>query len=125
MPRNMPISSNSPDRTSDLVSPTSTVPPAERFGSRHIGPDAGERAAMLRIVGVPSMDALIDEVIPDGIRLEAPLNLPPAIGEHEFLRSLRQTASRNQIFRSFLGLGYYDCFTPSVSRYRSVRDRIW
>ncbi|HVH27265.1 MAG TPA: aminomethyl-transferring glycine dehydrogenase [Vicinamibacterales bacterium] len=91
-----------------------TAPLVERFQFRHIGPDADERAAMLRVVGASSIEALIDEVIPDGIRLRAPLNLPGAIGEHEFLRSLRRTASRNRMFRSFLGFGYYDCFTPSV-----------
>src|SRR5881628_3717710 len=86
----------------------------ERFQSRHIGPDGGERDAMLKAIGAASLDALIDEAIPARIRLKQPLNLPFGESEYEFLRELRGTASRNQLFRSFLGLGYYDCMTPSV-----------
>src|SRR5947207_2952290 len=89
-------------------------PDFEPFQSRHIGPDADERDAMLKAVGAPSLDALIDQAIPSRIRLKKPLNLPAGQSEHHFLRELRHTASRNQIFRSFLGLGYYDCITPSV-----------
>ena len=69
---------------------------------------------MLKVVGAPSLDALMDQAIPARIRRAAPLNLPEGLSEHQFLRELRQTASRNQIFRSFLGLGYSDCITPSV-----------
>ena len=86
----------------------------ERFQSRHIGPDPEEREAMLKVVGVPSLDALMDQAIPARIRRATPLNLPEGMSEHQFLRELRQTASRNRMFRSFIGLGYYDCITPSV-----------
>ncbi|MBI3491429.1 MAG: aminomethyl-transferring glycine dehydrogenase subunit GcvPB [Acidobacteria bacterium] len=87
---------------------------SESFSSRHIGPDAGETAAMLKAVGAKSLEALIDEAIPTRIRLQKPLNLPDGVTEYQFLRDLRQTASRNQIFRSFIGQGYSDCITPSV-----------
>src|SRR2546427_12299672 len=86
----------------------------EPFQSRHIGPDAEERDATLKVVGAPSLDALINEAVPARIRLKAPLNLPEGQSEHHFLKQLRHTASRNQIFRSFIGLGYYDCITPGV-----------
>src|SRR5471030_306062 len=86
----------------------------ESFQSRHIGPDAAERDAMLKAVGAPSLDALIDEAVPARIRLKEPLNLPHGQSEYHFLRELREVASRNQIFRSFIGLGYSDCITPSV-----------
>src|SRR4051812_17347909 len=86
----------------------------ERFQSRHIGPDAEETAAMLKAVGAASLDALIDEAIPSRIRLKEPPDLPEAQSEHHFLKGLQDLAARNQIFRSFLGLGYYDCVTPSV-----------
>src|SRR5580765_2965202 len=69
---------------------------------------------MLNAVGAASLDALIDEAIPARIRLKQPLNLPEGESEYEFLRELRRTASRNRLFRSYLGLGYYDCVTPSV-----------
>jgi glycine dehydrogenase len=86
----------------------------EPFQSRHIGPDADERDAMLKAIGASSLDALMDEAIPARIRLKKPLNLPDGESEHEFLGELRRTASRNQVFRSLLGLGYSDCITPSV-----------
>src|SRR5205809_3442279 len=86
----------------------------ERFQSRHIGPDGGERDAMLKAIGAASLDALIDEAIPGRIRLPKPLNLPDGESEYQFLRELRQTASRNQIWRSYIGLGYAGCITPGV-----------
>src|SRR5512134_1925406 len=86
----------------------------ETFGSRHIGPDASESDAMLKVIGARSLDALIDEVIPQRIRLSKPLALPSGVPEHEFLTALGQIASCNQLFKSYIGLGYYDCVTPSV-----------
>ncbi len=86
----------------------------ERFQSRHIGPDESERDAMLKVIGASSMEALIDEAIPQRIRLRQPLALPEGQSEHQFLRDLRAVAARNRIFRSYIGLGYYDCITPSV-----------
>jgi glycine dehydrogenase len=91
-----------------------TVFDSEEFQTRHIGPDEAERDDMLKVVGASSLDALIDEAIPARIRLKAPLDLPDGVSEHQFLRDLRRTAARNQVFRSFIGLGYYDTITPSV-----------
>ena len=84
------------------------------FQSRHVGPDAAERQAMLRAIGVPSLDALIQQTIPDGIRLPQPLDMPPADSEAGYLRRLRTIAARNTVARSYIGMGYYDCATPSV-----------
>src|SRR5467141_3274496 len=86
----------------------------ERFQSRHIGPDEAERDEMLKVVGASSLDALIDEAIPPRIRLKKPLDLPDGVSEYQFLRDLRRIAGRNHLFRSFIGLGYYDTITPSV-----------
>ena len=69
---------------------------------------------MLATVGAASLDALIDETIPERIRLASALSLPDGLPEHVFLRELRSIASRNQLLRSFIGLGYADCVTPSV-----------
>jgi glycine dehydrogenase len=85
-----------------------------QFQSRHIGPDAADTAEMLKVVGATTLDALIDEAIPARIRLTAPLDLPNGTSEHAFLRDLRGIAAKNRLFRSYLGLGYYDCVTPSV-----------
>src|SRR5438046_6388298 len=71
------------------------------FASRHIGPNAAERRAMLEVVGAPSLDALIDEAIPAGIRLDGPLPLADGLSEHRYLRELRETAARNQVFKSY------------------------
>jgi len=84
------------------------------FSSRHIGPDAAERAAMLEAIGVPSLDALIDQTIPPAIRSHAPPELPEAETEHAYLRRLRSIAARNTVARSYIGMGYYGCITPSV-----------
>ena len=86
----------------------------EAFKSRHIGPDTADTAQMLNAIGAASIDALIDEAIPARIRQAEALRLPPGVPEHEFLRALRVTASRNSLFKSYIGLGYYDCVTPSV-----------
>jgi glycine dehydrogenase len=86
----------------------------EPFSSRHIGPDAADTAAMLRVMGAASLDALMDEAIPPRIRLAAPLDLPDAQSEFEFLQSLAALAQRNRVCRSYIGLGYSDCITPSV-----------
>ena len=84
------------------------------FQSRHIGPDAAARAEMVRVVGVPSLDALIDQTIPPGIRAASPLDLPRGDSEYQYLRRLRGIAERNVVARSFIGMGYYGCVTPSV-----------
>ncbi len=69
---------------------------------------------MLRTIGVPSIDALIEQTIPSGIRLTTPLDLPEADTEHGYLRRLGSIAARNVAARSYIGMGYYDCVTPSV-----------
>ena len=84
------------------------------FRSRHIGPDDTDTAAMLEVMGAASLDALIDEAIPPRIRLPKPLGLPDGQSEQQFLRRLRGIAARNRSVRSYIGLGYYDCVTPSV-----------
>jgi glycine dehydrogenase len=105
----MPTSPSKPD----LAGSVARLRP-EPFRSRHIGPDAVETAAMLGTIGAPSLDALIDEAIPARIRLAKPLDLPEGQPEHQFLHDLRSVAAANQIFKSYIGLGYYDCVTPGV-----------
>ncbi len=69
---------------------------------------------MLRTIGAASLDALMDEAIPASIRLPQPLDLPRGKPEYQYLRDLRSIAARNRLFKSYIGLGYYDCVTPSV-----------
>ena len=84
------------------------------FRDRHIGPSASDVEAMLRAIGVESLDALVDEVVPASIRLAQPLELPPAETEHAYLARLRTIAAKNEPFTSHIGMGYADCITPSV-----------
>ena len=86
----------------------------ESFQSRHIGPSPEDAAAMLKVVGARSMDTLIDEAIPARIRTAGKLNLSPGQSEYEFLGDLRAIASANRVFKSYIGLGYSNCITPSV-----------
>jgi glycine dehydrogenase len=84
------------------------------FASRHIGPRARDIEAMLGLVGYSSLDALADAVVPDDIRLRRPLALPPGRSEREVLQALRAMAGQNQVFRSYIGMGYHGTFTPPV-----------
>jgi glycine dehydrogenase len=84
------------------------------FQSRHIGPDSDTRDEMLRAIGAESLDALIEQTIPPGIRNREPMDLPEADSEYAYLRRLGGIAERNTVARSYIGMGYYDCVTPSV-----------
>ena len=86
----------------------------EKFESRHISPDGSETSEMLATIGVSSLDELVDQTVPAQIRLRQPLNLPAPKSEFDYLNGLKQTASRNKVFRSFIGQGYYDTVTPPV-----------
>lgn len=84
------------------------------FVHRHNGPDTMEIDAMLKKTGVSSIDQLIDETIPASIRLKEPMNLPEGMNEYQFLNHLKDIASRNKIYRSYIGMGYYNTVTPGV-----------
>ena len=84
------------------------------FSRRHIGPNEDEQHAMLAAIGVDSLETLISETVPKSIRLQQPLRLAPAQTEHEFLADLKGIASENKNFKSYIGMGYYDCITPPV-----------
>lgn len=87
---------------------------SEKFESRHNAPDAHQIAEMLKVVKAKSLDDLIDQTVPGNIRLKKPLNLPKAQSEYEFLNSFKKTVSKNRIFKSYIGTGYYNCITPTV-----------
>src|SRR5690606_10327843 len=79
----------------------------DRFPSRHLGPDADETAALLEALGFQDLDAFTDAVVPDAIRFEGAPDLPPALSERELLDRARALADRNQVYRSYIGMGYY------------------
>ncbi len=97
----------------------------DRFVSRHIGPGEAEIRDMLQTIGYDSLDNFIDTVIPAGIRLKQPLDLLSASTEYEALQELRDIAQQNQVARSYIGMGYYDCFTPSVIQRKILENPSW
>jgi glycine dehydrogenase len=97
----------------------------DQFVDRHVGPDEAEIAEMLRTLGVASLDALVAETVPASIRIARPLELPPARTEHDLLDELRRIAVSNEVFRSFLGMGYSDCITPPVILRNVVENPGW
>ena len=87
---------------------------AEKFESRHIAPDAAQIEEMLKTVNAKSVDELIEQTVPSAIRLKKKLNLPEAQSEHEFLNNFKKTISKNKIYKSYIGTGYYDTTVPKV-----------
>jgi glycine dehydrogenase len=104
---------------SDLLAPT------DSFARRHIGPGAQETRQMLELMGFSDLDALIDTAVPKQIRLSRPLQLPAARGEYQVLTDLRALAAQNQVFRSFIGMGYSGCITPPVIQRNVLENPGW
>ncbi len=97
----------------------------DSFSERHIGPDAREQQQMLATLGFDSVDALIDATVPKDIRMGRALRLPKGKGEFELLEELRVIAGQNQIFRSYLGMGYSDTITPPVILRNILQNPGW
>jgi glycine dehydrogenase len=97
----------------------------DRFVRRHIGPRPADASEMLKQLGCASLDAMIDDAVPKPIRLARPLQLPAARSEHEVLAALKEIASQNQVCRSFIGMGYYDCITPAVIQRNVLENPGW
>ena len=98
------------------------------FVARHVGPTAAEQAAMLADLGLGSLEALIAEVVPEAIRLDAAAaakGLPAGCGEAEALAELQQIAAANQVRRSLIGLGYHDCITPALLQRHVFENPAW
>jgi len=95
------------------------------FASRHIGVNEEEAEQMLKQIGTGSLNQLIDETIPQSIRLKNKLNVPEALSEYRFLEELQAIASKNKIFKSYIGLGYYNCITPGVIQRNILENPGW
>ncbi|GAB2997772.1 aminomethyl-transferring glycine dehydrogenase [Cyclobacterium sediminis] len=98
---------------------------SEKFRNRHISPSENELQEMLNTIGVDSLDTLIDETIPSTIRLKQPLQLPKPLSENLFLKSFKATIGKNQIFKSYIGLGYYDTLVPGVIQRNILENPGW
>ena len=99
----------------------------DKFADRHIGvTDEKELGEMLRVIGVTSVDELISQVIPTSIRLKKPLALPAeGMSEYEFASHIRELASRNRPFRSFIGMGYYPTAVPAAVARNVFENPAW
>ena len=95
------------------------------FAHRHIGSSESQIQEMLGALGLSSLDALMQATVPQDIRLARSLDLPPAQSEEEVLDELRRLSTRNRVYRSFLGMGYYDCLTPPVIGRNILENPAW
>jgi glycine dehydrogenase len=96
-----------------------------KFTQRHIGPNPDDVQQMLDTLGLSSLDDLIDKTVPQAIRFHQTLNLPAAQSEYAALAKLKQIADKNQVYRSFIGMGYYDCITPAVIQRNILENPGW
>jgi glycine dehydrogenase len=98
---------------------------ANEFHQRHLGPDARETAEMLQLIGATSIEELINRTVPANIRMQADLDLPPAMSEHEYLQHVKEISLKNKVFRNYIGQGYYDTITPSVIGRNLFENPAW
>ena len=99
--------------------------PADAFVRRHIGSNAAETRDLLATVGFKSLNDLMDAAVPENIRLRKKLELPTALSESAALAELKKIASQNRVFRSCIGMGYYDCLTPAVLQRYVLENPGW
>src|SRR3954471_21983909 len=125
----VPLKNSASDETSPPKNgaETASIMPGhpDRFAKRHIGPGPQETAGMLKILGLNSLDELVDRAVPAQLRLNRPLDLPVSRGEFEVLAALKEIAAQNLVYRSFIGLGYSDCITPPVIQRNILENPGW
>lgn len=94
-------------------------------GGRRSGQTNETQAEILKTIGIDSIDELIDQTVPDAIRLRKPLNLPAPKSEMQFLTDFRKLAGQNKVFKSYIGTGYYDTLTPNVILRNILENPAW
>ena len=97
----------------------------DKFQNRHIGPNAADTAKMLQTVQATSIDELIQQTIPDSIRLKKDLRIPKALSEYEYLKHIKAVGSKNKVLRSFIGYGYYGTILPAVIQRNILENPGW
>jgi glycine dehydrogenase len=110
--------------TSDAESKDAFMP-TDSFVHRHIGSSSAEIQQMLQAIGCDSMTEMLDKTVPAAIRIKRPLQLGGARGEYELLQELKAIASQNQVWRSYIGTGYYNCITPPVIQRNILENPGW
>lgn len=96
-----------------------------KFVNRHIGISKEDIPSMLETIGVKSIDELIDQTIPSDIRLKEPLDLPEAMTEREFAEHIAELASKNKVFTSYIGMGWYDTVCPAPIQRNVLENPVW
>ncbi len=98
----------------------------DNFAGRHIGPTESEKAEMLKVIGVDSLDTLIEQVIPESIRLKEPLDMAQeGMTEYEYMNHIKSLAVKNRPFRTFIGMGYYPTASLPVVMRNMFENPIW
>lgn len=95
------------------------------FIDRHIGPRNSDKKRMLKVIGVNSVDELIEKTIPGGIRLKSDLTIQEGLPEYSYLKMLRSVAGKNQVFQSYIGLGYYGTILPATIQRNIFENPGW
>jgi glycine dehydrogenase len=98
---------------------------SDNFLKRHLGPEDRDLDKMLKVIGVKSVDQLINETIPASIRLSHDLNLPEGMTEFEYLNHIRELGKKNKLFKTYIGLGYYGTITPPVIQRNILENPGW
>jgi glycine dehydrogenase len=99
--------------------------PTDSFVRRHIGASSSEIQEMLGVIACESLDDMIDKTVPAAIKIKQPLQLGEARGEYELLQELKAIASKNQVWRSYIGTGYYNCITPPIIQRNILENPGW
>ena len=99
--------------------------PSEKFAQRHLGPTDSDVEKMLSVLGFDSVEGLISSAVPAGIRLNKALNVEAALSETEALKKIAGIAAKNQVYRSYIGLGYHSCITPPVIQRNILENPGW
>jgi len=97
----------------------------ERFQDRHLGPSEAEAERMAHQMGLASVDALIDQTVPQSLRTTRPLDLPAPQDESQLLEGLKALVAQNRVLKSFIGCGYSDCITPPVIQRNVLENPGW
>lgn len=98
---------------------------SKEFQQRHVGPNENETQQMLNVIGVSSIDELVNQTVPPSIRMERDLDLPAAMSEAEYLNHIKEVSLKNKVFKNYIGQGYYDTITPSVILRNIFENPAW
>jgi len=97
----------------------------DSFVNRHLGPRSSDIKDMLEFIGAASMEELIDQTVPANIRMKEPLNLNEGLTERKYFRNILELASKNKVFNTYIGMGYYDTITPAVILRNVLENPAW